>query len=465
MRGSYILGPAYLPTASGPGLAAWIIDGNTNGSEKYIGTNDNYAFPIRTNGIEKLCVGTAGQIFRGSGSRNLFSIAFSTSNTSWGYLAGNAGVSGVNNTLIGGNAGLLLTTGTSNTAVGYNAGQALVSAVQNTFIGNSSGFNVTGDKNTALGYTSLSSQTSGIFNVAVGGYAGRNFFSGYAASAYNANIFIGMGAGDGATDGSYNIFMGLSGGYNFQSGDRNILIGNAVISTSYGAGSITQPYPTSSTNDTLGFGNLVQFTASNQIVFGSSTYYYTQAAYAYSGTGVHTEYFRTSTPFGVVTTADRGSVAYVDTGTLGAMYLNQTNAVPGNGWARVLTDNYDFGAVGVSFQSSSVAYLQFTPYAGNFGGNNVSFNWSETSQTIGLNCASISILGDNATGWQINGDAVFQSSNPITTASQTLLKTNAGFSDGAGALAGTLNNAPMAGDPTKWIPVDDNGTTRYIPTW
>lgn len=276
MRGSYILGPAYLPTASGPGLAAWIIDGNTNGSEKYIGTNDNYDFPIRTNGIEKLCVGTAGQIFRGSGSRNLFSIAFSTSNTSWGYLAGNAGVSGVNNTLIGGNAGLLLTTGTSNTAVGYNAGQALVSAVQNTFIGNSSGFNVTGDKNTALGYTSLSSQTSGIFNVAVGGYAGRNFFSGYAASAYNANIFIGMGAGDGATDGSYNIFMGLSGGYNFQSGDRNILIGNAVISTSYGAGAITQPFPTSSTNDTLGFGNLVQFTADNQIVFGSPSYPYTQ---------------------------------------------------------------------------------------------------------------------------------------------------------------------------------------------
>jgi hypothetical protein len=26
-------------------------------------------------------------------------------------------------------------------------------------------------------------------------------------------------------------------------------------------------------------------------------------------------------------------------------------------------------------------------------------------------------------------------------------------------------NAPAAGNPTKWIPIDDNGTTRYIPAW
>ena len=37
--------------------------------------------------------------------------------------------------------------------------------------------------------------------------------------------------------------------------------------------------------------------------------------------------------------------------------------------------------------------------------------------------------------------------------------------DGAGALAGTLTNSPKAGNPTKWIPIDDNGTTRYIPVW
>lgn len=39
------------------------------------------------------------------------------------------------------------------------------------------------------------------------------------------------------------------------------------------------------------------------------------------------------------------------------------------------------------------------------------------------------------------------------------------FNDGAAAASGTLTNAPTAGNPTKWIPIDDNGTTRYIPTW
>ena len=41
----------------------------------------------------------------------------------------------------------------------------------------------------------------------------------------------------------------------------------------------------------------------------------------------------------------------------------------------------------------------------------------------------------------------------------------AAFDNGAGAHAGTLTNSPVTGNPTKWIPIDDNGTTRYIPAW
>lgn len=46
-----------------------------------------------------------------------------------------------------------------------------------------------------------------------------------------------------------------------------------------------------------------------------------------------------------------------------------------------------------------------------------------------------------------------------------LLGTTVSLTDGAGADIGTLLNAPAAGDPTKWVAIDDNGTTRYIPTW
>ena len=53
----------------------------------------------------------------------------------------------------------------------------------------------------------------------------------------------------------------------------------------------------------------------------------------------------------------------------------------------------------------------------------------------------------------------------ITTGTGTLHKTSAALTNGAAAAAGTLLNAPAAGNPTKWVPIDDNGTIRYIPTW
>ena len=48
---------------------------------------------------------------------------------------------------------------------------------------------------------------------------------------------------------------------------------------------------------------------------------------------------------------------------------------------------------------------------------------------------------------------------------QLMKISGAAFDNGAGASAGTLTNSPAAGNPTKWIPIDDNGTTRYIPAW
>ncbi len=37
--------------------------------------------------------------------------------------------------------------------------------------------------------------------------------------------------------------------------------------------------------------------------------------------------------------------------------------------------------------------------------------------------------------------------------------------NGSGASVGNLNNAPVAGSPTKWIKINDQGVTRYIPAW
>lgn len=46
-----------------------------------------------------------------------------------------------------------------------------------------------------------------------------------------------------------------------------------------------------------------------------------------------------------------------------------------------------------------------------------------------------------------------------------LIQTSAALTNNAAAAAGTLLNAPIAGNPTKWIPINDNGTIRNIPAW
>lgn len=46
-----------------------------------------------------------------------------------------------------------------------------------------------------------------------------------------------------------------------------------------------------------------------------------------------------------------------------------------------------------------------------------------------------------------------------------LHRTTTALLNNAGAAAATLLNAPVAGNPTKWIPINDNGVIRNIPAW
>jgi hypothetical protein len=78
------------------------------------------------------------------------------------------------------------------------------------------------------------------------------------------------------------------------------------------------------------------------------------------------------------------------------------------------------------------------------GTNNTTFiNVNDGAQVLQVNAVN---------GINISGDTV-------------MIHTTTAWTDGAAAAIGTLLNAPVAGNPTKWIPVDDNGTTRFIPSW
>ncbi|WP_186111278.1 hypothetical protein [Burkholderia gladioli] len=45
------------------------------------------------------------------------------------------------------------------------------------------------------------------------------------------------------------------------------------------------------------------------------------------------------------------------------------------------------------------------------------------------------------------------------------VRVTAGLDGATGSNTATLTNAPVAGNPTKWIPFNDNGTLRYVPAW
>lgn len=108
-------------------------------------------------------------------------------------------------------------------------------------------------------------------------------------------------------------------------------------------------------------------------------------------------------------------------------------------------------------------------------GGTVGLRMHATTQllTIGPNAAftsSFPALKRNSTALEVwLGDASalapFVSSKITTSDTAFMHNTSAALANGAAAAAGTLLNAPAAGDPTKWIPINDNGTTRYIPAW
>lgn len=72
--------------------------------------------------------------------------------------------------------------------------------------------------------------------------------------------------------------------------------------------------------------------------------------------------------------------------------------------------------------------------------------------------AGVRRLTAHGTGVSIGGE--------LTTSGGAVFHiTSTSLTDGVGAAAGTLSNAPVAGNPTKWIAIKDNGIIRYIPTW
>lgn len=122
---------------------------------------------------------------------------------------------------------------------------------------------------------------------------------------------------------------------------------------------------------------------------------------------------------------------------------------------------------GVSGIGSTITSGQATMFSLTPTYNQASGTASNTDFLINRTQTAIGSGAQKFLDFQISAASKFSvdTTGLITTNSPTMIASSQAFSNGAAAAAGTLTNAPVAGNPTKWIPINDNGTTRYLPAW
>jgi len=128
-----------------------------------------------------------------------------------------------------------------------------------------------------------------------------------------------------------------------------------------------------------------------------------------------------------------------------------------------------FEVLGAAMTSTAILHTRLAPSINQASGTYtvLDINPTETAIGAGPHYLIQGHLGAGAVAsvFGIRNTGAMNIAGGLTVGSTTLITSSVAFTNGAAAAAGTLLNAPVAGNPTKWIPVNDNGTTRYIPAW
>ena len=124
--------------------------------------------------------------------------------------------------------------------------------------------------------------------------------------------------------------------------------------------------------------------------------------------------------------------------------------------------------------------IAFGDTSGNFFNlmaNNLN-KWTISPDAAGTATLTSAETTARIVGGSVNGLAIRNSGNTvdnlqmtdagnliIKAASGALVQTATALTNNAAAQIATITNGPTAGNPTKWIPINDNGTVRNIPVW
>jgi hypothetical protein len=231
--------------------------GDANEVEVASLTNHKIKFYVNNIPTKGMTIETDGSIVPGARSGG-------AANLHLGSSAGLAmGSSASGNTLIGYNAGRLVSSATENTALGSYALEDSSSGSGNTAIGREAMMNnQSGSENTAVGKLALSSQSTGGNNVAIGNEALR-------LGNTSKNTAVGFESGYQASAGE-SVFIGYHAGYGVTSGDENTLVGSQTMTTTSSAtnntamGRMALRLNTGNNNTALGHQSMISNGAGEQ---------------------------------------------------------------------------------------------------------------------------------------------------------------------------------------------------------
>jgi hypothetical protein len=239
----YIRGDGSLATT--PVLTSeWHLLGNsgTTAGTNFVGTTDNIAVVIKSNGLQVMKLWPDYRIVIGdSSAQNIFIGPSAGANNTTAYKC----------VFLGTRAGFTNSSGRWNTFVGDTCGFTNSTGDQNTAIGHATLMKNNGSYNTAVGVNALEFGTAMASNVGVGVNAGRNLTGSIctivgmdaapiATSAEETDAF-GSGALAILSTGDYNTALGRGAGSATTTGAENVYVGNACA----------QVFSTSSSNNCL----------------------------------------------------------------------------------------------------------------------------------------------------------------------------------------------------------------------
>jgi len=315
--------------------------------------------------------------------------------------------------------------------------------------------------------------------------------------AIAGTVAIGKGAGVSTANKTGNICIGLTAVVSHASAAciRNVVIGDlAVISSSgsnqsvcIGAGaSITG----AASGICIGGGAIISAGAGIAIGTGASTSQNATVAIGASADASQpnsTAIGEASQAGGNPSTALGSGCAIAASGN-GGVAVGLSNSIGahagclliGRGLTSIAANHCMIGST-----TSAQDYRTFVLGGGDTLGSAVAARTIRFTNASGANITAgdVTFIAPRATGNVAGGSFVFQtgavgvsgSTLQVATTQFTILTSAGGagvpnlridnVTTGAGAGAGTITNAPTAGNPTFWLPININGTVLYIPCW